>query len=68
MHERNLAKLGLTRNFKRAARKRKHRCANVSAVEIATIGIVGAAILGRLLLGRIVSRMLREVAGDLLKR
>jgi hypothetical protein len=37
-------------------------------VEIATIVIVGAAVLGRLLLGRIVDRMLREVAGDLLKR
>jgi hypothetical protein len=37
-------------------------------VEIATIAIVGAAVLGRLVLGRIVNRMLREVAGDVLKR
>jgi hypothetical protein len=37
-------------------------------VEITTIAILGAAVLGRLLLGRIVNRMLRELAGDLLKR
>jgi hypothetical protein len=37
-------------------------------VEIATIAIVGAAILGRFLLARIVNKMLREAAGDLLKR
>ena len=37
-------------------------------VEIAAIAIVGVAVLGRLLLGWIVNRMLREAAGDLLKR
>jgi hypothetical protein len=68
VHERNLAERKLERNFKRAARKRKHRYARKSSVEIATIAIVGAAVLGRLVLGRIVNRMLREVAGDLLKR
>lgn len=68
MHERNLANRKLERNFKRAARIENIDALDEYPVEIATIVIVGAAVLGRLLLGRIVGRMLREVAGDLLKR